>query len=66
MTPREREVLGYIAAGADNLRIAACLGITERTVKAHITAIYKKVGSENRTQLAVLGCQLGVQRPASL
>ncbi|CAM4519563.1 MULTISPECIES: response regulator transcription factor [Myxococcus] len=66
LTPREREVLGYIAAGADNLRIAACLGITERTVKAHITAIYKKVGSENRTQLAVLGCQLGVQRPASL
>lgn len=59
-------MLGYIAAGADNLRIAACLGITERTVKAHITAIYKKVGSENRTQLAVLGCQLGVQRPASL
>lgn len=66
LTPREREVLGYIAAGADNLRIAACLGITERTVKAHITAIYKKVGSESRTQLAVLGCQLGVQRPASL
>ncbi|NVJ17713.1 response regulator transcription factor [Myxococcus sp. AM010] len=66
LTPREREVLGYIAAGADNLRIAACLGITERTVKAHITSIYKKVGSESRTQLAVLGCQLGVQRPASL
>ncbi|ATB45159.1 response regulator transcription factor [Corallococcus macrosporus] len=66
LTPREREVLGYIAAGADNLRIAACLGITERTVKAHITNIYKKVGSESRTQLAVLGCQLGVQRPASL
>ncbi|NVJ06789.1 response regulator transcription factor [Myxococcus sp. AM001] len=66
LTPREREVLGYIAAGADNLRIAACLGITERTVKAHITSIYKKVGAESRTQLAVLGCQLGVQRPASL
>ncbi|MFP2962218.1 response regulator transcription factor [Myxococcus sp. 1LA] len=66
LTPREREVLGYIAAGADNMTIAASLGITERTVKAHITSIYKKVGSENRTQLAVLGCQLGVQRPASL
>ncbi len=66
LTPREREVLGYIAAGADNLRIATSLGITERTVKAHITSIYKKLGSENRAQLAVLGCQLGVQRPASL
>ena len=66
LTLREREVLGYIAAGADNLKIAACLGITERTVKAHITSIYKKLGPENRTQLAVLACQLGVQRPASV
>lgn len=66
LTEREREVLGYIAAGADNLKIAACLGITERTVKAHITSIYKKLGPENRTQLAVLACQLGVQRPASV
>jgi DNA-binding NarL/FixJ family response regulator len=66
LTEREREVLGYIAAGADNLKIAACLGITERTVKAHITSIYKKLGPENRTQLAVLACQLGVQRPATV
>lgn len=66
LTLREREVLGYIAAGADNLKIAACLGITERTVKAHITSIYKKLGPENRTQLAVLACQLGVQRPAAV
>jgi len=66
LTPREREVLGFIAAGADNLRIATRLRITERTVKAHITSIYKKLGSENRAQLAVLGCQLGVQRPAYL
>lgn len=66
LTPREREVLGYVAAGADNLKIAACLDITERTVKAHITSIYKKLGSENRTQLAVLACQLGVQRPAGV
>ncbi|WP_274622190.1 LuxR C-terminal-related transcriptional regulator [Myxococcus fulvus] len=66
LTPREREVLGYVAAGADNLKIAACLSITERTVKAHITSIYKKIGSENRTQLAVLALQLGVQRPAGI
>lgn len=66
LTPREREVLGYIAAGADNLKIAACLGITERTVKAHITSIYKKLGPENRTQLAVMACQLGVSRPATV
>jgi DNA-binding NarL/FixJ family response regulator len=66
LTQREREVLGYIAAGADNLKIAACLNITERTVKAHITNIYRKLGPENRTQMAMLACQLGVERPQSV
>jgi two-component system nitrate/nitrite response regulator NarL len=66
LTPREREVLGYIASGADNLKIAACLGITERTVKAHITSIYRKLDVENRTQMAMLACQLGVERPANV
>ncbi|WAS87606.1 response regulator transcription factor [Corallococcus sp. NCRR] len=63
LTLREREVLGYVAAGADNLKIAAHLGITERTVKAHLTSIYRKLGPENRAQLAVMACELGVTRP---
>lgn len=63
LTSREREVLGFIASGADNLKIAVCLGITERTVKAHITSIYRKLDVENRTQMAMLACQLGVERP---
>ncbi len=66
LTAREREVLGYIASGADNLKIAACLGITERTVKAHITSIYRKLDVENRTQMAMLACQLGIERPAQM
>jgi two-component system nitrate/nitrite response regulator NarL len=66
LTAREREVLGYIALGADNLKIAVCLGITERTVKAHITSIYRKLDVENRTQMAMLACQLGVERPANV
>jgi DNA-binding NarL/FixJ family response regulator len=66
LTSREREVLGYIASGADNLKIAVCLGITERTVKAHITSIYRKLDVENRTQMAMLACQLGVERPVSV
>jgi DNA-binding NarL/FixJ family response regulator len=66
LTGREREVLGYIASGADNLKIAVCLGITERTVKAHITSIYRKLDVENRTQMAMLACQLGVERPATV
>ncbi|MBN1206166.1 MAG: response regulator transcription factor [Myxococcaceae bacterium] len=64
LTAREREVLGYIASGADNLKISVCLNITERTVKAHITSIYRKLDVENRTQMAMLACQLGVERPA--
>jgi len=66
LTPREREVLGYIASGADNLKIAACLNITERTVKAHITSIYRKLDVENRTQMAMLACKLGLERPVTV
>ncbi|HVG63398.1 MAG TPA: hypothetical protein VNA24_32835 [Hyalangium sp.] len=32
--------------------------------QAHITSIYRKLDVENRTQMAMLGCQLGVERPA--
>ncbi len=66
LTPREREVLGYVAAGADNLQIAASLGITERTVKAHISNLYQKLGVENRIQMAMLAAQYGVPRPPHL
>ncbi len=64
LTEREREVLSYVAAGGDNLKIAALLNISERTVKAHVSSLYRKLGSENRTQLALLALQLGV-RPSS-
>jgi DNA-binding NarL/FixJ family response regulator len=53
LTPREREVLGHIAHGADNLKIAALLTISERTVKAHVTSLFKKLGAENRVELAL-------------
>jgi len=63
LTPRELEVLGHIGEGEDNLKIAACLGITERTVKAHVTSLYRRLGLENRAQMALLAFQLGVARP---
>ncbi len=63
---REREVLSYVAAGADNLKIAAMLHISERTVKAHVSSLYKKLGSENRTQLALAALQLGVRPPVEV
>jgi DNA-binding NarL/FixJ family response regulator len=64
LSPRESEVLSYVSAGADNLKIATMLGISERTVKAHVSSLYRKLGQENRTQLALLARELGV-RPAA-
>lgn len=63
LTLREREVLEHIAAGEDNLKIASQLGIAERTVKAHVSSLYRKLGQENRAQLALFARQLGL-RPA--
>jgi DNA-binding NarL/FixJ family response regulator len=63
LSEREREVLGHVAAGADNLKIAALLGITERTVKAHVSAVYRKLGADNRVELAMAGLKLGAGSP---
>jgi DNA-binding NarL/FixJ family response regulator len=64
ITEREREVLTLVAAGTDNLQISARLGITERTVKAHVSNLYRKLGVQNRVEMAMLACQLGLARPA--
>lgn len=65
LSDREREVLAYLSVGADNLQIAAMLRISERTVKAHVSSLYRKLGQENRTQLALLARQSGVRPPPS-
>lgn len=54
LTDREREVARVVAAGASNKEIARQLGITERTVKAHITTILEKLGIRDRLQLALV------------
>jgi DNA-binding NarL/FixJ family response regulator len=53
LTPREREVLGLVAAGLANKQIARRLGITDRTVKAHLTSVFARLGVEDRTQAAL-------------
>lgn len=60
LTSRERDVLRHVAVGADNLKIAAQLGITERTVRAHVSALYRKLTADNRTELALIGRRLGL------
>ena len=53
LTPRERQIAQAIADGRTNRDIAGRLGITEQTVKNHLTSIFEKVGVENRLQLGI-------------
>jgi DNA-binding NarL/FixJ family response regulator len=53
LTPREREVLALVGAGLSNKVIAMRLGISEATVKAHLTRIYQQIGVTDRTQAAL-------------
>ena len=54
LTGRETEVAKAIAVGASNKQIATQMGITERTVKAHVGAVLDKLKLKNRLQLALL------------
>jgi DNA-binding NarL/FixJ family response regulator len=53
LTPREREIAFLIGAGASNKEIARRLGVGEGTVKAHLTAIFRKLGFSDRLQLGL-------------
>jgi DNA-binding NarL/FixJ family response regulator len=53
LSSRETEVLGLLATGLANKQIARKLGITERTVKAHLTSIFQQLGVTDRTQAAL-------------
>ena len=53
LTPREQQIAMAIADGRTNRDIAARLGITEQTVKNHLTSIFEKVGVDNRLQLGL-------------
>jgi DNA-binding NarL/FixJ family response regulator len=54
LTKREREIANLVANGDSNKIIARQLDITERTVKAHLTEIFRKLGVTDRLKLAVL------------
>ncbi len=53
LTKRELEVLGLVRQGLANKQIARRLGITERTVKAHLTSTFQRIGVQDRTQAAL-------------
>jgi DNA-binding NarL/FixJ family response regulator len=53
LTTREQEVLEMLGAGLSNRAIARRLGISERTVKAHLTSVFQSLGVTDRTQAAL-------------
>ena len=60
LTPRERSVLEHLARGLANKQIAAQLGIAERTVKFHVSAVFTKLGASNRTEAVTRAAQAGL------
>jgi DNA-binding NarL/FixJ family response regulator len=54
LTGREREVLGLVADGRSNREIARLLGVSEKTIKTHVSAVLAKLGVADRTQAALL------------
>jgi two-component system, NarL family, nitrate/nitrite response regulator NarL len=59
LTDREYEVLQLVAQGHTNAEIARALGITEHTVKGHLVKILRKLGVDNRVQLATYAVRQG-------
>jgi DNA-binding NarL/FixJ family response regulator len=62
LSDREREVLTLVADGLANKQIARHLSITERTVKAHLTSIFQRIGVTDRTQAALWAERNGLRR----
>lgn len=60
LTGREIEVLQSLAQGLANKQISLALGISEHTVKFHVSSIYAKLGVTNRTEAARVGIQRGL------
>jgi LuxR family transcriptional regulator, maltose regulon positive regulatory protein len=65
LSPRESEVLGFVARGFSNRRIAAELFISEATVKVHVRHIFEKLGVNTRTEAALLVATSGIQAAPS-
>lgn len=63
LTHRQRDVLALVGEGRSNKDIAQVLGISEGTVKVHVGAILKALGTTNRTQAALVAIDFGIATP---
>src|SRR5690606_19722643 len=66
LSPQQFRVLAFVAEGLLNKQIADRLGVQERTVKAHLSAIFERLGVRNRTQAGVILRSLELADPARL
>jgi DNA-binding NarL/FixJ family response regulator len=60
LSSREKEVLRHLVAGMSNKEIAGLLGITEATVKCHVSTILMRLDVSDRTQAVVTALQRGL------
>jgi DNA-binding NarL/FixJ family response regulator len=60
LTPREREVLTLLAAGASNKTIARTLGLSVHTVKFHVASLIDKLGARGRVEAAAIAIRTGL------
>ncbi len=60
LTPRQRDVLRWLARGKSNKEIAALLGMAENTVRVHVAAILKYLGVKNRTEAGYAATRRGL------
>jgi DNA-binding NarL/FixJ family response regulator len=63
LTGRQRQVLSLIARGHTNKEIARLLGISQRTVKFHVAALFGRLRTTNRTETLARAFALGLVRP---
>ena len=59
LTPRELEILSYVARGFINKQVAYKLSISEQTIKNHMTSVLRKLDANDRTQAVVMALQYG-------
>ena len=65
LSPRQMQVLELLACGRDNSQIAAVLGLSEKTVRNQVSAIFDKLGVDNRARAIVMSREAGIGQPAA-